>query len=92
MDLANLPLPPELEAFVVSKVTSGEYPSQIAVVHDALALLQRRDRARAVRLDELRKMIQVGLDQLDRGEGEPFDVEEIKAEIQRRLASEGCQI
>ncbi|HVC98868.1 MAG TPA: type II toxin-antitoxin system ParD family antitoxin [Pirellulales bacterium] len=83
MDLANMPLPPDLEAFVASKVTSGEYPSQIAVVHVALALLQRRDHERAERLGELRKMVQVGLDQLDRGQGEPFDAEEIKAEIKR---------
>ena len=38
------------------------------VVREALRLLDERDRMREMRLEDLRKDIQIGLDQLDRGE------------------------
>ena len=37
------------------------------------------------RFAELRAAVQDGLDQLDRGEGKPWDKEEVWSEVQRRL-------
>ena len=37
-------------------------------------------------IDELRRQIAIGIDELDRGLGEPWDPEEIKAEGRRLLA------
>jgi len=39
----NVSIPPELEAFVTSKVASGRYTSPTEVVHDALRVLEDRD-------------------------------------------------
>lgn len=41
------------------------------------------------RLEELRREIAVGIDQADRGDTAPLDVQEIKKEVQRRLTAKG---
>jgi len=66
MDVANVTLPSDLEAFVAGKVTSGEYVTRSEVFREALVLLRERDKLRALRLEEFRKLVQVGVDQLDR--------------------------
>ena len=65
----NLSLTPELEARVARKVDSGFYGSASEVVREGLRLLFGADDARAAQLAELNSQIQLGLDQLDRGEG-----------------------
>ena len=41
------------------------------------------------RLEELRREIAVGIEQADRGDTAPLDVQEIKDEVRRRLAAKG---
>ncbi len=68
----------ELEELIDSKVASGHYASRVEVIDHALRLLAERDLAREARYQELRREIARGLEQLDRGEGVPLDVEAIK--------------
>ncbi len=79
----NVSLTPELERLVADKVASGLYRSASEVVRDALRLLEERDRLRAVRREELRREVRRGLDQLDRGESAPLDIEAIKARARK---------
>jgi antitoxin ParD1/3/4 len=65
----NVSLTPELEARVARKVDSGLYTSASEVVREGLRLLFDADDARVGQLSELNNRIQLGLDQLDRGEG-----------------------
>lgn len=58
-------LPEEFVQFVDREVASGKFRSQDEVVVEGLRLLQNRER----RLDALRADLQVGLDQLDAGQG-----------------------
>lgn len=67
----NVSLTPELEKFVEKKVKSGRYQSASEVIRDGLRLLEDEDRLRTLRLEDVRRKIQLGLDQLDRGEGIP---------------------
>jgi antitoxin ParD1/3/4 len=69
----NVSLTPELEELVLNKVKSGRYLSASEVVREALRLLDDHDRLREMKLEEVRKKIQVGFDQLDRGEGIPLE-------------------
>lgn len=69
----NVSLTPELEKFVTQKVESGLYQSASEVIREGLRLLDDHDRLRELHLSEVRKKIQIGLDQLDRGEGIPGD-------------------
>ena len=64
----NVPLTPELEQLIHRKVEGGLYVSASEVVREALRLLDERDSVNATRLEELRREIQIGIDQADRGE------------------------
>lgn len=86
----NVSLTPELEEFVAIKVKTGLYNSASEVVREGLRLIHEQDQLRAIKLEELRKEIQVGIDQLDRGEGVEYQsatelVEDIKARGRKRL-------
>ena len=69
----NVSLTPKLEELVSRRVASGLYNSASEVVREALRLLEERDRLREMRLEELRREIAVGLEQLDRGEAVPSE-------------------
>lgn len=77
----NVSLTRELEQLVNKKVKTGLYHTASEVIRDALRLLEERDRLYQVRLTELRKEVRKGLDQLDRGEGRPFDPEAAKQRL-----------
>lgn len=64
----NISLTPDLEKLIQAKVESGQYLSASEVVSEALYLLRERDQIRELRLEELRKEVQIGIDQADRGE------------------------
>lgn len=81
----NVSLTPELEKLVTRKVESGLYQSASEVIREGLRLLDDHDRLRELQLNEVRKKIQIGLDQLDRGEGVPGD--QAQARMKRRSAA-----
>jgi len=64
----NISLTPELDDFVRQQVETGLYQSASEVVRDGLRLLMDREQIRKLRLDELRKKIAIGIEELDRGE------------------------
>ena len=69
----NVSLTPELEKLVTQKVESGLYQSASEVIREGLRLLDDQDHIREVHLNEVRKKVETGLVQLDRGEGIPGD-------------------
>jgi antitoxin ParD1/3/4 len=80
--LPDVSLTPELEELVARKVQSGRYQWASEVVREGLRLLEDQDRLRAAQLEEVRRKIQVGLDQLDRGEGISGD--NVRKELNRK--------
>lgn len=64
----NVSLTPELEKMVAEKVQSGMYNSASEVVRAGLRLLQEQDEERRLKLEALRRDIQVGLDEYEREE------------------------
>jgi len=81
----NISLTPHLEEVVKGKVESGLYTSASEVMREALRLLEERDRLRELRLEELRREIQKGIES---GEATPLDIEAIKARGRQRLAAQ----
>jgi antitoxin ParD1/3/4 len=81
----SISLASDLVAQIRAKVESGLYPSESDVVREALRALEDRDRDDAAKLKQLRKDIQIGLDQIERGEVAPLDMDEIRAEVQARI-------
>jgi antitoxin ParD1/3/4 len=66
-------LPAALEAWVHESVQSGRYESVDAVVHEALCLVEERDAGFNNRRAELRREIEIGLQQLERGQAKTYD-------------------
>ena len=64
----NVSVTRQQEAYIRSIVKTGRYQSVSEVVRDALRLLQDHDRLRELRLTELRRDIDAGTRQADRGE------------------------
>ncbi|MCB1183482.1 type II toxin-antitoxin system ParD family antitoxin [bacterium] len=79
----NVSVGKEFEQFVREKVESGNYASASEVVRDGLRLLREKEQLFEARLEAFRNEIQVGLDQLDRGEG--LDSEIVMAELRAKL-------
>ena len=73
-------LHPELEQFISHLVNKGQFKSPEAAVAEAILRMKEREE----KLDWLRTELQKGLDELDRGEGTPWDVEEIKAKLRQK--------
>ena len=67
----NVSLTPELERLVQEKVKSGRYASVSEVIREGLRLLEEQDELRLQRLADVRRKIDRGLEQLDRGMGIP---------------------
>lgn len=87
----NVHLTPQLDALVRAKVESGLYNSASEVIREALRLLEEQDRLREIRREELRMALRVGVDQLDRGEGSPLDVEEVIERGRAKLADQRAE-
>lgn len=65
----NVSLTPELERLVNEKVDSGLYQTASEVVREALRLMKERDDRARLRAD-----VQVGFDEVARGEGTRYEV------------------
>ena len=79
----TITLTPDLEAMIREKVERGDYPDASGVVREALRLLDEREH----QLDALRAKLQVGLDELDRGEGDEWT-----PELMERLSREADEM
>ena len=64
-------LSPEMESFIRNKVASGFYGNATEVIRDAI----RRMQAEAGRVASWQSAVKVGDEQLDRGEGVPFNAD-----------------
>ncbi len=82
----TITLPPELARFVEEKVRAGQYRDATELVTGAVALLRREEELTPDDLAEMRADIQSALAQLDRGEGEPWDAERVKAKLRQRAS------
>jgi antitoxin ParD1/3/4 len=81
----NISLNPHFEELIKNKVDSGLYNSVSEVIREALRLLEERDQVRELRLEELRREIQKGIDS---GESTSLDIEAIKTRGRKRLAEQ----
>jgi antitoxin ParD1/3/4 len=85
----NVSLTPELEQLIHKKVETGLYLSASEVVREALRLLEERDKLRAIQFEEIQQQIQIGIDQADRGEVGPLDVQGTLAKVRSRRRNGG---
>ncbi|MBG1264611.1 type II toxin-antitoxin system ParD family antitoxin [Nostoc commune] len=92
----NVHLGDTFDKFVAELIASGLYQSQSEVIREGLRLLKEREDIRKLRLEELRREVQLGIDQISRGEFTTYAdsnelADEIKATGRRRQKnSESC--
>jgi antitoxin ParD1/3/4 len=84
----NVSLNPKLARFVEEQIKAGRFSSPEEVVNGALARLQTEQELSAEDVEHLRAELAPGIAQADRGELEPWDPEEIRAEVERRASEE----
>jgi antitoxin ParD1/3/4 len=75
----NVSLTPELEKLVADKVKSGRYNSASEVVREGLRLLQDQDELKRIRLDELRREVMLGVEQIRNGQSTTVSIDELPA-------------
>jgi len=78
----NISLTPELEQMVDDRVKSGRYASASEVIREGLRLLEEQEQLKQQRLSEVRRKIDRGIEQLDRGLGIPGP--EARARLRQR--------
>ena len=71
-------LTPEMEDLVNQKVATGRYDSAAQVVANALRVLDEWERSQALRLDELHREINEGIEAAERGDLSPLDIHSIR--------------
>lgn len=81
----NISLTPQLEKFVKSKVASGRYGSASEVIREALRLMDEVEKQRHLELEELRREIQLGIDDVERGE--VYDAHEVIRELREKYGT-----
>lgn len=77
----NVSLTPELEKLVNDKVKSGRYNSASEVVRESLRLLYDHDELKRIRLDELRRQIMLGVEQVRNGQSIVLETEKDRKEF-----------
>ena len=77
----DITLKPQLRRYLAQKVNNGQFRSPSDVVNFALDRLKQDERD----LEWLRQELQKGIGSLDRGAGEPWDLEEQKSRLLRRV-------
>lgn len=87
MTTVTITLRDEDHNFIDAAMKAGRYVTESEAVSDAIAELRARENLRQARLAELREKVMIGIDELDRGEGAPWDVEDVKAKGQALLKS-----
>jgi antitoxin ParD1/3/4 len=90
----NISLTPQQEEKIRRRVESGEYASASEVVRSALRLLDRQEQLQEIQIEELRREVQIGLDQAKRGQTRVFDdaeVERLKAECRAEFEKRNAQ-
>ena len=86
VDKRSITLSPELAAAVDGAVDAGEYASASEVIRDALRLWKERRDLFGYTIEELRVLIQEGIDS---GPGQFDTMDQLKAEARKRLGQAG---
>lgn len=79
----NISLTPELDSYVQEKVKTGMYHSASEVIREGLRLLQEQDLLRQARLEQLRREIAIGVEQIERGQYTDYDVDNLEPLVEK---------
>jgi Arc/MetJ-type ribon-helix-helix transcriptional regulator len=78
MTSVTITLRDEDKRFIADAMAAGRYVNESEAVSGTIAELLARDELRQMRLTEVRSKVNVGLEQLDRGDSAAWDAEAIR--------------
>lgn len=84
----EITLTPEHEALINEKIHSGLYSSASEVVRDSLRLLKEQDELKRLRLEELKKEVMLGVEQVRQGNYRKY---ESGKELAEEIIREGLE-
>lgn len=87
----NVSLRPELQTYVDQLVASGKFPDAASVFESALCQMKDHDDWIVRNQGALRRELRDARAALDRGEGEPLDIDAIKANARREFERRGTE-
>jgi antitoxin ParD1/3/4 len=79
----NITLSPEQEQFIQTQINKGKYTNSQQIIDKALELLAKQEQEYEKWLNETRQKVQVGLEQLERGE--KVDGEIVIAQLEEKF-------
>ncbi|GGA22581.1 type II toxin-antitoxin system ParD family antitoxin [Okeania sp. KiyG1] len=79
----NIVLTPDIEQFVKEQIKSGNYQDALAVIREGLQLLADRERIYQGRFQQLKQEVEIGIEELKRGE--IFDGEAVFDELEEDI-------
>jgi antitoxin ParD1/3/4 len=85
----SVSLTPELERYINQKIESGLYQTASEVVRAGLRLLKEREELHQQMLEELRREIEIGNAEAERGELSPLDAEGTSKRLRAPAAKTG---
>lgn len=91
MTQLSITMPDELTRFLQEEVQAGRYRTPSEAVADAVYELKDRERAREMKLADLRTEIGLGLADSQRGEVAPWDPAEMRREGRALLEAESVR-
>ncbi len=83
MPTRNVSLTPEQDAFIEEVLEKGEYRNASEAMRDAIRALQQRRAMDALKLELLRRSVDTGLADLERGDYEEVDDADLEAWLDR---------
>jgi antitoxin ParD1/3/4 len=83
--MSDYHFPPDLQPYVDEMLASGRYEHVSDIVLEAVYLHRDREWLRQKKYDELKKEIQIGIDQADRGQVAPLDLDAIWQQVLEKL-------
>ncbi|MBP0028801.1 type II toxin-antitoxin system ParD family antitoxin [Roseofilum reptotaenium CS-1145] len=79
----NIVLSPEQKQFIESQIKKGKYLNSQELINKALQLLEKQDREYERWIEDTRKKVVVGIEQLEKGE--KMDGEVVVAQLQNKF-------
>jgi antitoxin ParD1/3/4 len=86
----QMQLPKELEELVQELIDDGLYHELEEIIHDALWMLRDRYALYKIKREEVRKMLDIGIQQADRGE--LIEGELVFAKLKEKIRQRGSQV
>ena len=82
----QITLPPDLEQFIQTQLSSGSFLNADEVVQEALRLFQRTTLPQDLTLDQLQEALQIGIDDLNAGRSKLYPTATALATDIKKLA------